>query len=82
MSTEPTGGGLVERLIRTSVGQPLIAIVLATAGTILGALWMRDLPRDVFPDLSAPVFNVIVQGSAMGAEELETSIAIPMESGV
>ena len=39
----------------------------------------RDLRRDVFPDLSAPVFNVIVQNPAMGAEELETGIAIPME---
>ena len=33
----------------------------------------------MFPDLSAPVFNVIVQNPAMGAEELETAIAIPLE---
>ena len=33
----------------------------------------QDLRRDVFPDLSAPVFNVIVQNAAMGAEELETA---------
>ena len=35
----------------------------------------------MFPDLSAPVFNVIVQNPAMGAEELETGVAIPMEIG-
>jgi cobalt-zinc-cadmium resistance protein CzcA len=40
---------------------------------------MRDLRRDVFPDLSAPVFNVITQNPAMGAEELETAIAITLE---
>ena len=40
---------------------------------------MQDLRRDVFPDLSAPVFNVIAQNPAMGAEELETAIAIPLE---
>ncbi len=45
----------------------------------VGALWLQDLRRDVFPDLSAPVFNVITQNAAMGAEELETAIAIPLE---
>ena len=44
-------------------------------------VWLQDLRRDVFPDLSAPVFNVIVQNAAMGAEELETAIAIPLEVG-
>ena len=34
----------------------------------------------MFPDLSAPVFNVITQNTAMGAEELETAIAIPLKS--
>ena len=36
----------------------------------------------MFPDLSAPVFNVIVQNPAMGAEELEASVAIPMETAL
>ena len=43
---------------------------------------MRDLQRDVLPDLSAPVFNVIVQNAAMSPEELETAIAIPMEAAM
>ena len=33
------------------------------------------------PTSSAPVFNVIVQNPAMGAEELEAAIAIPLEVG-
>ena len=49
------------------------------AGTLLGADALRGLPRDVFPDLSTPIFNVIVQNPAMGAEELESAIAVPME---
>jgi cobalt-zinc-cadmium resistance protein CzcA len=36
----------------------------------------------VFPDLSAAVFNVIVQNPVMGAEELEASVAIPMETAL
>src|SRR2546428_234703 len=79
MSTEPT---LVGRVIRATFARPLLAVLLVAAGTGIGATWLVALPRDVFPDLSAPVFNVIVQNPAMGAEELETGIAIPMEVGL
>jgi len=70
---------MISRLIRESFHAPLLTALLVAAGTIVGAFWLRDLPRDVFPDLSAPVFNVITQNAAMGAEELETAIAIPLE---
>jgi cobalt-zinc-cadmium resistance protein CzcA len=70
---------MVDRTIRTSLRTPLITSLLVAAGAVIGALWLQDLRRDVFPDLSAPVFNVIAQNPAMGAEELETAIAIPLE---
>ena len=69
---------MITRLIRHSFHAPLLTALLVAAGTLIGGFWMRDLPRDVFPDLSAPVFNVIAQNPAMGAEELETAIAIPL----
>jgi heavy metal efflux system protein len=70
---------MIARLIRESFHAPLLTALLVAAGTTIGAMWMQDLRRDVFPDLSAPVFNVITQNPAMGAEELETAIAIPLE---
>ena len=70
---------MISRLIRESFHAPLLTASLVAAGTVIGAFWLQDLPRDVFPDLSAPVFNVITQNAAMGAEELETAIAIPLE---
>ena len=70
---------LIERVIRSSFAKPVVALLLVGAGAVIGAMWLKDLRRDVFPDLSAPVFNVIVQNASMGAEELETAIAIPME---
>ena len=68
---------MISRLIGESFRAPLLAVLLVAAGTTIGAFWMQDLRRDVFPDLSAPVFNVITQNPAMGAEDLETAIAIP-----
>ena len=70
---------MISRLIRESFHAPLLTALLVSAGTTIGAFWLQDLRRDVFPDLSAPVFNVITQNPAMGAEELETAIAIPLE---
>ena len=73
---------MLERLITASFRKPLIAIVLAIAGAAMGTVWMRELPRDVFPDLSAPVFNLIVQNPAMNADELEMRVAIPLETAL
>lgn len=68
--------------ITASFRKPLVAIVLALAGAAIGTVWMRELPRDVFPDLSAPVFNIIVQNPTMNADELEMRIAIPFETAL
>jgi cobalt-zinc-cadmium resistance protein CzcA len=70
---------MIERIITSSFAKPVVALLLVLAGSVIGAVWLKDLRRDVFPDLSAPVFNVIVQNASMGAEELEIAIAIPME---
>ena len=76
ITTEAT---MISRLIRESFHAPLLTVLLVAAATTIGAFWIQDLRRDVFPDLSAPVFNVITQNAAMGAEELETAISIPLE---
>jgi cobalt-zinc-cadmium resistance protein CzcA len=73
---------MIERIVRSSFARPGLALILALVGALLGAVWLRDLPRDVFPDLSTPVFNVIVQNPAMGAEELEAGVAIPLEAAL
>ncbi|WP_338870524.1 efflux RND transporter permease subunit [Myxococcus stipitatus] len=78
MATEPQSS-LVAKVLRTSFARPGLTVVLALALSAFGAVSLHGLRRDVFPDLSAPIFNVIVQNPAMGAEELETAVAIPME---
>jgi len=73
---------VIQRFIVGSFGKPLVAIVLVIACSAIGVVTLRELPRDVFPDLSAPVFNVIVQNPAMGSEELETRVTIPIETAL
>ena len=72
----------IESLLRACFERAGLTVILVLALSGLGAYSFQGLRRDVFPDLSAPIFNVIVQNAAMGAEELETAIAIPLEVGL
>ena len=73
---------MIQRLIVESFRKPLVALLLVITCSVLGVITFRELPRDVFPDLSAPVFNVIVQNPVMGSEELETRVTIPIETAL
>lgn len=70
---------MIERILSASFAKPVLTLLLALAAAAAGAVWLGDLKRDVFPDLATPVFSVFVQNPAMGAEELETGVAIPLE---
>jgi cobalt-zinc-cadmium resistance protein CzcA len=70
---------MIERILTRSFAKPALTVLLALAAAVAGAVWLTELERDVFPDLSTPVFSVYVQNPAMGAEELETGVAIPLE---
>lgn len=73
---------MIEAVVRGAAAKPFLTFLLALAAAVLGTAAYSDLRRDVFPDLSAPVFNVIVQNAAMGAEDLERAIAIPVETAL
>jgi cobalt-zinc-cadmium resistance protein CzcA len=73
---------MIERIIRASASRPFVVVTLVLLGAVIGSAGLLDLRRDVFPDLSAPVFNVIVQNAAMGPEELEVGIAVPLETAL
>src|ERR1700755_1779134 len=73
---------MITKILKSSFARPALTLMLVLGACALGSVWLQDLRRDVFPDLSAPVFNVIVQNAAMGAEELETGISIPLEAAL
>src|SRR6185369_11017308 len=70
---------MIQRILSASFGKPVLTLLLALAAAAAGGVWLGDLKRDVFPDLATPVFSVFVQNPAMGTEELETGVAIPLE---
>src|SRR5690348_7713698 len=73
---------MIDRIIRTSFQRAGLTVLVVLLCVGVGAASYRDLSTDVFPDLSAPVFNLIVQNPVMAPEELETAIAIPLETAL
>src|SRR6185436_15197802 len=70
---------MIENILRASFGKPVLTLLLALVAAAAGVVSFSELKRDVFPDLATPVFSVFVQNPAMGTEELETGVAIPLE---
>ena len=58
---------MTNSLMQSAFGRPVFTILLVLVAAGFGAVSLQQLRRDVFPDLSAPVFNVIVLNAAMGA---------------
>ena len=71
---------MLQRLIRFALAQRLF--VLATATLLAGIGWMafRSLPIDAFPDASGVQVKIIMKAPGMTPEEVETRIAIPIET--
>src|SRR5688572_13516765 len=73
---------MISRLMAAAFARPAFTILVVLVATSFGAISFQQLRRDVFPDLSAPVLNVIVQNAAMGAEDREASVAIRRETAL
>ena len=52
---------MLDNIIRWSLRQRLLVLVLASALTIYGGYVAVGMPVDVFPDLTAPTVTVLTQ---------------------
>jgi cobalt-zinc-cadmium resistance protein CzcA len=73
---------IMNRLVASSLRQPLLILLMTALLLILGVRSLDRLPVDAYPDLSPPMAEVITQWPGHAAEEVERLITVPVERGV
>ena len=75
-------GGVLDILVRASLGHPFLA-ACGAAALLAGGGWVAaTLPVDVFPDLTAPTVTVLTDAHGMAPEEVESLVTFPVEAAV
>ncbi len=70
---------MINALIRFSLTQRLMLLMIAAALVIAGGWAFRTLPIDAFPDITSPQVQVIAKAPGMAPSEVETRITFPLE---
>lgn len=69
-------------IINASLKQRLIVLGFSLLLIIYGALTVRQMPVDVFPDLNKPMVTLMTEAGGMAPEEVEQLITFPVESAM
>jgi CzcA family heavy metal efflux pump len=72
----------MKRIIQWSIDHHWIVIALSALLLAAGAWTARQMPIDVFPDLTAPTVTILAEGHGMAPEEMESLVTLPIESAI
>lgn len=72
----------MKRLVQWSIDHHWMVIALAVVLAGAGLWTARDMPVDVFPDLTAPTVTILTEGRGMAPEEMETLVTFPIEAAI
>jgi len=73
---------MFDLLIHASLKQRLIVLGVALGLIVYGALSVRQMPVDVFPDLNKPTVTLMTEAGGMAPEEVEQLVTFPIESAM
>src|SRR6187397_3008679 len=72
----------MKRIVQWSIDHHWIVIGLSVLLLAAGAWTARQMPIDVFPDLTAPTVTILTEGHGMAPEEMESLVTFPVESAI
>ena len=72
----------MKRIIGWSIAHYGIVLGLSVLLFAAGVWTARDMPIDVFPDLTAPTVTILAEGHGMAPEEMESLVTLPIESAI
>jgi CzcA family heavy metal efflux pump len=72
----------MKALIQWSIDHHWMVVALSLLLAGAGLLIARDMPVDVFPDLTAPTVTVLTEGHGMAPDEMESLVTFPIEAAI
>jgi CzcA family heavy metal efflux pump len=69
-------------LIKWSIDHYWVVILMSAALLVAGIWTARDMPVDVFPDLTAPTVTILTEGHGMAPDEMESLVTFPIETSI
>ncbi len=71
---------MINKLIEYAIRHRLLTILLVALVSIWGMIVYSRMPKDIYPDLNAPLVHIITENEGMAAEDVERLITFPLES--
>jgi Cu/Ag efflux pump CusA len=71
---------MIDKLIEYALKHRLLTILLVLLVSIWGVIVYTQMSKDIYPDLNAPLVNIITENPGMAAEDVERLITFPLES--
>lgn len=71
---------MINKIIDFALTHRVLTIFLVVLFCLLGVLAYFNLPKDIYPDLNAPLVNIITENPGMASEDVERLITFPLES--
>lgn len=71
---------MIDRIISFALTHRLLTLLLVLLASIWGGIVYFRLPKDIYPDLNAPLVTIITENPGMPSEDVERLISFPLES--
>lgn len=71
---------LIRAIIDLALRNRLLVLLLTALVALVGVFAYRQMPKDIYPDLNAPLVNIITSCPGMASEDVERMITRPLES--
>jgi cobalt-zinc-cadmium resistance protein CzcA len=71
---------MIDRIIDYALKHKLLTLFLILLVSIWGVMVYLRMPKDIYPDLNAPLVTIITENPGMASEDVERLITFPLES--
>jgi cobalt-zinc-cadmium resistance protein CzcA len=71
---------MINKIIEFALSHRLLTFLLVMLASIWGVVAYFRMPKDIYPDLNAPLVKIITENAGMPSEDVERLISFPLES--